>query len=400
MDLATVELLTSAEGASLLAAMPPYDEASALALGTGLRDGGYSPELVAAVLTQSRLRARAQAKFGEFAAGMLFTPDGLEQATRLPVAARHAQRYRVAGIGHVADLGCGIGADAMALAALGLDVTAWDIDDATAAIAAHNLRHFPDVRARVGRAEDVQIPDGHGAWLDPARRTPGRTDAAGRTSRVFRLDAISPSWQDVRTIAARVPATGVKLAPSFPHAQVPAGAEAAWTSLDGEVLECAVWWGPLVHTPGRTATVLRAGTVLQLTQADVPDGPVGDVAPRPGGWLYEPDPAVLQAGLVGALEGAVDGAEAGVGYVASDHEVDVPYARRFRVIEVLPTSAKRVSAALRAHGIGAVTIKRRGGRLDPQTFRRSLRLHGGQDHGTVVLTAQADRPLILLVIPA
>jgi hypothetical protein len=44
---------------------------------------------------------------------MLFTVDGLEQATRLEIAARHAQRFRGAGIEQVLfDLGCGISADA------------------------------------------------------------------------------------------------------------------------------------------------------------------------------------------------------------------------------------------------------------------------------------------------
>ncbi|TPX00976.1 SAM-dependent methyltransferase, partial [Schumannella luteola] len=55
-----------------------------------LRAAGHPPELVSAVLTQARLRTRARARFGEFADRMLFTPDGLEQATRLPVAAVHA----------------------------------------------------------------------------------------------------------------------------------------------------------------------------------------------------------------------------------------------------------------------------------------------------------------------
>src|SRR5690606_35671247 len=81
-----------------------------------LRAAGHSPELVSAVVGQARLRAKAAAKFGEFASRMLFTRAGLEQATRLSVAARHAGRMRTAGITHVADLGCGVGGDALAFA--------------------------------------------------------------------------------------------------------------------------------------------------------------------------------------------------------------------------------------------------------------------------------------------
>ena len=43
-----------------------------------------APEHVAAALTQVELRRKAEPKFGDLAARMYFTPDGLEQATRRP----------------------------------------------------------------------------------------------------------------------------------------------------------------------------------------------------------------------------------------------------------------------------------------------------------------------------
>jgi hypothetical protein len=178
MDLATLGRLVSGEGWGLLQSLPPYDEDSAMALGSRLRAAGFDADLVAAALTQSRLRARAVGKFGDFAGGMIFTPDGLEQATRLEVAAQHAQRFRAAGVRHVLDLGCGIGADAMALAGLDLQVTAVDADELTAAIAGVNLRHWPGATTSVGRVEDRRLPTGEGArgdrrpGPDPARLQP------------------------------------------------------------------------------------------------------------------------------------------------------------------------------------------------------------------------------------
>ena len=79
-----VEPVLHPGGLALLDSLPPYEEADALRRGASLREAGHSADLVSAVLTQSRLRARAREKFGEFADSMLFTPDGLEQATRLP----------------------------------------------------------------------------------------------------------------------------------------------------------------------------------------------------------------------------------------------------------------------------------------------------------------------------
>src|SRR5665811_1786096 len=367
MDLAAVKKLVSGEGWGLLQSLPPYDESRALALGERLRVAGFDVDLVAAALTQSRLRARGREKFGDFAAGMLFTADGLEQATRLEIAARHAQRFRRAGIRQVIDLGCGIGADAMAIAGLDLQVTAVEVDEMTALLASVNLRHWPGAVVTVGAVEDAQLPTGEGArhtgaWLDPARRTPGVSDAVGRTRRVFRLDAISPSWSTVESIARSLPATGAKMSPSLPHAAVPAGTEAQWTSFAGEVLECAIWWGPLVTKAGRSALGIGSeGRWYTGRGADA--GPSGGSAPvasslaQVGGWLYEPDRAVIRAGLTGALTSAVDGVEldSGVGYVTSDRCVDVGYARRFAVIESMPLNVKALRAWLRDRDVGPVS---------------------------------------------
>ena len=409
MDLAAVEKLVSGEGWGLLQSLPPYDESTAMQLGQSLREAGFDPELVAAALTQSRLRAKARAKFGEFAGGMMFTADGLEQATRLEIAARHASRFREAGVRHVHDLGCGIGSDAMAFAGLDMEVTAVDADEVAAAIAGVNLRHWPSARTLVRSVEETDLPTGEaarhaGAWLDPARRTPGVADARGRTRRVFSLQSISPTWDTVREIATALPATGAKLSPAFPHTALPPGAEAQWTSLGGEVLECAVWWGPLVDRAGRSALVLGpgGGEAWTITQADAPlpaptAGSLGEV----GQFLYEPDRAVIRAGLVSALTGAVEGVEvdAGLGYVSADRAVELPWARRFVVTEAMPFHVKTLRAWLRERDVGNLTIKKRGVSTDADTLRRQLRLSGSAEL-TVVLTRVAGQQVVLAVRPS
>lgn len=407
MDLASIALLVGGEGWGLLESLPPYDVAGELALQTRLRTAGFSPQLVSAALTQSRLRARGQDKFGPFAAQMLFTPDGLEQATRLEVAARHASRFLKAEIRAVHDLGCGIGADAMALAGLDVTVHAVDSDDVTAVVAGVNLRHWPHADVVHGRLEDVALPQGEatrhtGLWLDPSRRVRGSADITGRTRRVFSLDAISPSWQQVQALARAVPATGAKLSPAFPHQAVPPGAEAAWTSWNGEVVECTVWWGPLVQTVGRTATVCRAGTTpVTVTEADAERAspPLPELG-QLGTYLYEPDRAVIRAGLTGALAGLVDGSELdhGVGYVSSDRVVDVAWAHRYAVLEAMPWNVKAIRAWLRDHDVGTLTIKKRGVPLDPETVRHQLRPKGSQD-ATIVLTRIGSQPHVLVVRP-
>ena len=93
MDATLLAPLLTPSGWALLETLPPYDERQALTLGERLRAEGHSPELVAAALTQQRLRGRAAAKFGPFASQMLFTPDGLEQARREGRFTARCSRY-------------------------------------------------------------------------------------------------------------------------------------------------------------------------------------------------------------------------------------------------------------------------------------------------------------------
>lgn len=412
MDSTIVRWLASPEGHARLHDLPEYRESDAVSVATRLRVDGCTPEQASALLTQKRLQVRAREKFGEFAEGMLYTPDGLEQASRLEVAATHAGRYAAASLATVHDLGCGIGSDAMAMSALGVTVHSIDVDPLTAAVADVNLRPWPDSRARVGIAEDFEAPldplhARAGVWLDPARRTPGVSDRSGRTRRVFRLDEISPSWDFVLSVARDVPATGAKLSPSLPHDIPPLGTEAQWTSWQGTVLECAVWWGPLVKEAGRSARVLRKGLPpVEVDQRTCEEGPAhADSLADIGTWLYEADRAVNRAGLIGTVTGVTSGVEleAGLGYVTSDHEVDLGHARRFEVLEAMPFSVKGLRAWLRERGITGLTVKKRGIRLDEDQLRRQLKIGRGAGAGetaTIVLTRVAGAQTVLVVSAA
>ncbi len=412
MDVGIVRTLGSPEGKELLRSLPPYDEDQVMPLQARLRREGHPAELVAAVLTQQRLRSRAVAKFGEFAGDMLYTPDGLEQASRLEVAATHAGRFYNASLATVHDLGIGIGADAVAMSALGVTVQGVDVDPVTAAVADINLRPWPDSRARVGLAEEFEPPRDPlrsrvGVWLDPARRVPGVTGRHGRIKRVFRLDEIRPTWDFVVQVATAVPATGAKLSPSMPKDAIPLGTEAQWTSFAGEVLECAVWWGPLAQRPGRSARILGPNhSPVEVDQSMAePDVPTTASLSAVGPWLYEPDRAVTQAGLLGAVTAATLGSEVdhGLGYVVSDAEVDVEFARRYAVLEAFPFSVRSLRAWLAQHGVTGLTIKKRGVRLDDDELRRQLRIGrkaGDGAQATVILTRVAGQQVVLVVDPA
>ena len=388
MDVDDLRRLLSPEGLRLL------DEVGDLASGADivrtvsrLRSAGHDGGLVAAVLEQARLRARARPKFGDFADRMLFTSPGLEQATRLRVAALHAGRFAEAGIDVVADLGCGIGADALAIAALDLGVVAVERDELTAAIAAYNLAPFPSARVELGNAEDADLTGVGGVWLDPARR-----DGA---TRLKDPGDWSPSLDWAFDLADRLPA-GIKLGPGIDRDLLPETGEAQWISVDREVVELVLWSGPLARAGiRRSALVLAAAGVAELNApADSPDAEAGDL----GAYLLEPDGAVIRARLIGDLARSVGGRmiDPTIAWITADEPPASPFGQAFRVLERLPLDVKTLKRELSARGIGTLEIKKRGVDIDPAQFRTRLAL-AGANSATLVLTRVAGARAAILV---
>jgi SAM-dependent methyltransferase len=345
---------------------------------------------VAAALTQVTLRRRAVPKFGELAARMYFTPEGLEQATRAPVAAHRASRLGAARIESVVDLGCGIGGDLLAFAGAGITAAGVDLDPLRVEVARANLAALERGGAvMVADATTLDLSPFAAVFADPARRT-----ARGRT---FDVDDWTPPWPFVESLLRRDAC--VKVAPGIPHELVPDGVEAEWVSDHGEVKEAALWSGSLATT-SRRATVLGDGGLATLTDDDLPAE-----LPEPGGeeppaFLYEPDGAVIRAGLVQAVAGGVRGRliDSHLAYVVADESFRTPFARSYRVLEELPYREKPLRAALRERGVGRLTIKKRGVAVVPEELRKRLDL-SGEAEATIVLTRQAGRAVCLRVAP-
>jgi hypothetical protein len=385
-----VELLSS-EGLRLLDSLPPWEStADVLKTVSELRRAGHSPGLVAAVLSQSKLRAKAAAKFGPFAAQMLFTEAGLEQATRLRVAAVHAGRFRSAGLTRIADLGSGIGGDALAMASLDLEVTAVEVDEVTAAIAAYNLALWPNASVQHADVTGFDLSGFDGVYLDPARRTAGHQN----TSRLTDPADYSPPLDFAFGIAERLP-TGIKLGPGIDRDIIPAEAEAQWVSVDREVVELGLWFGAVARPGIRRSALLIGdhGTAELVSSRDSADVETGTL----GRYLYEPDGAVIRARLIGDLGRRIGATmlSDGIAYLTSDTAVETPFAARFRVLESLPFDERRLRKELASRGIGTLEIKKRGVDVDPAAFRRKLSLHGTES-ATLVLTRVAGRHTALL----
>ena len=387
MEPAELREVLSIDGMRLLDSLPAYESsADVVRIVSELRKQGHPAGLVAAVLNQLKLRSRAIAKFGPFAQQMIFTENGLEQATRLRVAALHAGRYRDAGIASVADLGCGIGADALAMAAIELRVTAVEIDEVTAAIATFNLAPWPKATVLNNRAEDVELSGFDAIYLDPARRSDGR--------RLNDPAHWMPSLDFAFGLATQHP-VGVKLGPGIDRDLIPPRTEAQWISIDRDVVELGVWFGPLARADvGRAALVIGDHGVAELTAlADSPDVEVGAL----GEYLYEPDGAVIRARLIGDLARTIGARMLSdqIAWLTADRQVSTPFAQGFRVMMTMAFDEKKLKRELSARNIGTLEIKKRGIDVDPAQLRTRLGL-SGTETATLILTRVAGRRTAIL----
>ncbi|WP_210650267.1 class I SAM-dependent methyltransferase [Nocardioides sp. SYSU D00065] len=395
MEIETLAWLRTTEGGRLLA---HAEQAWAEHAGDPVRVAGAvrrvepDPEKAAAATTQAQLRAKAVAKFGDAARLMFFTPDALEQATRTRVADHRAARLAAAVPGgSVLDLGCGIGGDLLAFARAGLVSAGIDLDPVRVAMARANLEVLGLPGAvQVGDATSVDVRGFDAAFADPARR--------GGRGRVFDVEGWTPPWPWVLDLL-----TGrslVKVAPGIGHDLVPAGCEAEWVSDGGDVKE-AVLWSRSLSTTHRRATVIADHGLATLTEDDAPPpGAVGADVRDVGAYLYEPDGAVIRAGLVTAVAAGVEGGlvDPHIAYVTSDQAFRTPFARGYRVVEHLPYREKQLKAALHERRIGRLTIKKRGVQVVPEELRKRLALKGDEE-ATLVLTRVAGHGTALLVEP-
>jgi SAM-dependent methyltransferase len=379
--------LLTPEGRALLDEVRGTEPARELAVATRLRRA-HPVELVSAALGQERLRQRAVAKFGAGDAGrMFFTPNGVEQSTRAGVATYRAGRFRELGVTSVADLCCGIGGDALALARAGIRVLAVDRDPLTAAVARANVEALGIgelVEVREADVTDVDTASHDAVFVDPARR--------GGRGRIFDPEAYSPPLSWAVEAARKAPLAALKIAPGVPHEAVPSDAGAEWISDGGDVKEAVLWFGT---EPGLVRATLLPGPRV-LVGRGLPDPQVRAV----GRYLYEPDGAVIRAHLVAEVAEEVGGGlvDETIAYVTADELRDTPYASAYEITDQLPFGVKKLKALLRERGVGVLTVKKRGSAVEPEELRKMVKPQG-PNSATVFLTRVAGAPTMLIGRP-
>ena len=443
-----IEQLDTEFGAALVAAargLDPLHARSVLAKQFPHAD----PELLQAASRQAHLAAQAEPRFGNRAWEVLWTTDGLAQASHPGVAQYRARRLAALGVRSAADLTCGLGIDLLAMSDAGIAVVGIESDVEIAELARRNtrrhstlrhstLRHsaagsdpdrpHPDplggtprdrpaqsigrIDIRVGSCTDestlASLPAAEAWFIDPARRGAARRQD-GSHIRLDDPESWSPPWSWVRELRHRADIVVAKTAPGIPHALL-SDANGEWVSLRGQLREVTAWWG-VGETGARTAVILAAdgSELLRVPASGVELDAIG--LPAPGTWLLDPDPAIVRAHVLaefGVLVGA-SLVDPQLAYLALPHEPQATPAtalnygaRRWQVVysgAYRPAALRTICADL---GITRVDVTGRGRSLPAPRVAKELHLAGGPgQHATLITMALggARRTAVVLGIP-
>ena len=330
-----------------------------------LRKQGYPATVCVEVVNQIALRQKARQKLGPLAQSLLFTRQGLEQASRIEVARYHARR--LSSFGSVCDLTCGNGLDSFAFAEAGLTVQAVDINSVTAEFAKHNLAGFPEAAVQVGDAQSTEVRS-ESVFLDPARRD---HKSSTRSRRLLRPSDFEPPIDFAFELLAKFPG-GVKLSPGLPHELIDPRFEATWVSHNGDLVELSQWSTEAERAGKRYAVMAQEKSEIEFS------GEVFDAEVTPlSEFIYEPDASLIRSHLIGAFakHHGLGTVSQGIAYLTGA-EVTSPWLRRFNVVEELPLQEKAIRQHLTQQDIGKVEIKKRGVDIDPELLRKKLKLRG------------------------
>jgi THUMP domain-like/RNA cap guanine-N2 methyltransferase len=333
------------------------------------------PRIVSAAIDLTRARVKAPAKFA-LGARMWVNTLGLEQATSESVARHKAARFPT---GVVVDLCAGIGGDSLAIAqhapviSVDLDFAMCHRIRANAALYGLDDRILP-VRAR---AEAFSIPPHSWVHIDPDRRY-------HRTSRARRLEDYAPNPDFWKTLIANQPGGAIKVGPAsdFQALFDTEPVEIELVSLRGECKEATAWFGAAV-TCRRRATRLPEN----VTWTDRDGDPLAYAPSVPlGAFIFDPDPALIRAGLLDGYATAHNlyRVADGIDYLTADEAIPSPWLSAFEVKEVSPLDIKHLRRMLVRHDIGSLDIKVRGVELTPESLRPQLKLKGSAT-GTLLI---------------
>ncbi|MCQ2102872.1 MAG: hypothetical protein MJY98_06570 [Fibrobacter sp.] len=409
----------------------------ALQISTALNKAGYSNEDRATIMDYMALVPKFREKFfgkdavkvcsGKNAAigsdvFLLCDRLALEQSTAQDIGKYKANLWIVGQARpRVHDLCCGMGGDSYFIPDC-FDVCGVDLDKDRLAMYRHNVQVMrssrdennctdstilADVR-EVAKLANVSGSDHPADYftIDPARRA-----VEGENQRDLRN--LTPTFEEVLEISRHYKGGMAKLPPGYPTDEIPADAELVYLGSHSDCRELLVLFGALAKNPGKVRAIMVdkdgqavktadgvaaewSGSLSEIQAAsnkdaehDLPgcersfrnatsenDLPVGDVAE----YLAEPTALLIRSHLFGtvALDAATDAhlISEGIAYVSCSTPLPAPAFANFQVLDKCEITTSAVRDMLKRHGIGKLTLKLRGVKVDPDEEIKRLKPKG------------------------
>ncbi len=300
---------------------------------------------------------------------LLFESQGLQMATRWPLARRKAEEFcRRFPNTALLEIGAGIGGDTLELGRL-LSLRSCEQDRQRTACLKHNLA-VSGLEVPVLEGDGLeQLRPGEALYLDPARR-----------------DAHQRRWKDLQPdptpLFSRCEPLCVKLAPGIDESLLPVTADLDYVSHQGTCKEAVLW------LPGQglvQAWMWNGQGWLSAARRRPPQ--LAEL--RPGDWLHEPDPAAVRAQIWQPGEGCrIDATTA---LLVTPAGMSSPWTQAFEVLEIADADLKQLKRSLRQWAFHPLEIKKRGFDLDPEQLRKKLPTCAGGGAGVLFLTRVAGR---------
>lgn len=341
----------------------------------------YPDRLVRGAFALCELRRKASAKFSR-AADLWLDRQGLEQATSESVAWHKARRFSE----QVFDLCCGIGGDTFALAQH-CSVTAVDANPVACLRTAWNAEVYR-VSPRVTTVcKDATAVDAGAALvhIDPDRRDSAR-------GRAVRVEDYVPGLEFLQRMTHTSRGGAIKLSPASNFGGKFYDVEIELVSLYGECKEATIWFGELRGSASWRATILPTGETIAGEPLDF----TADLS-APQQYVFDPDPAVVRAGLVDAVAvqlelNRLDPAEE---YLTGSHIPQSGFVQSFEVLAELSNNPAEIRKYFRTAEFGQLEIKCRHIPIDADSIRRRLPL-AGHEPGVLIFARVAGKSRALV----
>jgi len=316
----------------------------------------------------------------------IFTNKAAEQCSSSLIAAYNASKFM--NYNTIADLCCGIGMDLISLASNKTKVYAVDSDRNTLMAAKYNCerRNLLKVEFLNENAENFNR-EVEAVFIDPDRRK--------NNKRQINAENYSPSFSSILAISKRYPNLVIKLSPLYDYTDLKIDQEYSleFVSEKGTLKEILLCLGK-IHTDSVTRKAVLLPSGLTIDDSKKVTRKFSTIKK----YIYEPDSAIIRAGLVAELASRIDYKliDARSAILTSDKLTTENFGRIYQVMKIMPYKLRRLRSFIQENDIGKLVLKTRGFSETVEGLRKKLKLNGSQSAIIFIIKLQNYHKMLLL----